>query len=167
MKGGLMKTKGTNFRARISIYLLFCALIVFWSLQVFGQEWTAEQKEIWKAVETQWELYKQGDLEGVMALQHDNVFIWWNNKVMPLGKKIMKHHYKDWFDYDKPVAYELEPLVIQIFGNVANVFYSYKWNGKALSDRARGLDTWIKKDNKWLKISYFTASCDELPLCKR
>ncbi len=87
--------------------------------------------------------------------------------MMPLGKKIMKHHYKDWFDYDKPVAYELEPLVIQIFGNVANVFYSYKWNGKVLSDRARGLDTWIKKDNKWLKISYFTASCDELPLCKR
>jgi len=62
-----MKTKGTNFRARTSIYLLLCGLIVFWSFQVFGEEWTEEQKEIWKVVVADYESFKQGDLEGLKA----------------------------------------------------------------------------------------------------
>ena len=145
-----MKTRETNFRPRISVCLLFCGLIVFWSFQVFGQQWTEEQKEIWEVVVADWELFKQGDLVGLMADRHNNATIW--------SSTILS--------YDKPVAYELEPLAIGIIGNVANVFYEYKWNGNVLSERGRTMDTWIKQDNKWLLIASFSASCDKLPLCK-
>ena len=94
MKGGLMITKGTNFRARISIYLLFCGLIVFWSFQVFGEEWTEEQKEIWKAVEADIELLKQGDLEGLKAERHDDVVIWFNKEDYPFDKEEAMVKYK-------------------------------------------------------------------------
>ena len=161
-----MKTKGTNFGTKISIYLLFCGLIVFWSFQVFGQEWTAEQKEIWKVVEADYELFKQGDLEGILASRHDDVVLWWSNKSIPLDKELLKLNYKRWLDYDKPVKWELEPLAIQVIGNVGNVFYTYKYSGKILSDSGRAMITWIKQDNKWQMIGGLTASCNKLPPCK-
>lgn len=51
-----MKTRRTDLMTSVAIFLLLCGLIVFWSFQVFGEEWTAEQKEVWKAVETDAEL---------------------------------------------------------------------------------------------------------------
>jgi uncharacterized Rmd1/YagE family protein len=63
MKGELMKTQGTSLLARISVFLFICGLIVFWGFQVSGEEWTAEQKEIWKTLESSWETFKLGDVE--------------------------------------------------------------------------------------------------------
>jgi hypothetical protein len=74
-------------------------------------------------------------------------------------------YYKDWFDNDKPVNFESEPLAIKIIGNVAIVFYTSKFSGKIFSGRTRTMDTWIKQNNKWQKIGSFDASCDKLPPC--
>ena len=159
-----MKTQGKSLMAKVVVFLLFCFAIVFWSFQVFGQEWTAEQKEIWEVVVADWELLKQGNLE--MPNRHDNATVWLSNKMLPFGGKFMREAYKRWLDWDKLVAFELEPLDIGIYGNVATVFYREKWNGRIMSDRARTMETWIKQDNKWLLIGRFSASCDKLPPCK-
>lgn len=75
----------------------------------------------------------------------------------------MQQIYRNWFDYDKLVSYELKPLAITVFNNVANVFYIYKWNGNTLSDKGRRLEAWVKQDNKWLAIGSLTSSSDTLP----
>ena len=161
-----MKTQGTSLLARVSVSLLICGLVVFWSFQVFGREWTAEQKEIWEVVVADYELFKQGDWEGILASRHENVVIWWTNEAWPFDKEMAPFNYRTWFDYDKPVKWELEPLAIKVVGNVASVAYTSKFSGKILSGRSRNMATWIKQNNKWLMINSFSASCDKLPLCK-
>lgn len=166
MKGRLMKTKGTKFRARISICSLLCGLIVFWSFQVFGQEWTEEQKEIWKTLESNWETMKLGDVEAVMSFYHEDNLEWWSGKTYPYGNNALKTSYKQWFDYDKPVSIELKPLEIRIFGDFATVFYQSKWKGKLLSESSRHLCTYIKENNKWKQIGSMACSCEEPPKCQ-
>ncbi|UCE51309.1 MAG: nuclear transport factor 2 family protein [Desulfobacterales bacterium] len=163
-----MKTKGRNFGLRAVICLLFCGLILFWSFQVFGEEWTEEQKEIWKVVVADYESFKQGDLEGLKAARHDDVVIWWGNKFMPFDKKEAMDNYQGWFSWDKPVNWELKPLAINVVGNIAVVFYAYKYSGKIISNvgLGRAMKTWIKQDNKWQLIGGFSASCAELPPCR-
>lgn len=148
------------------ISLLLSGTILFWNFEAIGQEWSSEQKEVWQAVEADIESFKKGDLEGIMASRHDDAIIWWSNRSMPCDKKLALFNYKDWFDYDMPVNWDLEPLAIQVFGNVANVFYMYRFRGNILSGSGRRMDTWIKQDNKWLMMGSFGASCDKLPPCK-
>jgi len=162
-----MKTQGANLVTRIAIFLLLCGVIVFWGFRVSAEEWTEAQMEVWNSVKAPWEYFKQGDLEGFMSIYHDDAVEWWREKVIPLGKAEMKFNFKRWLDYDKPVSYELEPLSIQIFGNVANVFYQAKWKGNRLSNYSRHLQTWLKQDNLWKFISGIEASCDKPLKCSR
>ena len=163
-----MKRKAINQTTiTLFVFTVLVSVLCFHGSFAHGQEWTAAQKEVWKAVETDWELLKRGDLDGLMAMRHANAIIWWPSKMWPFGGKSMKREYKGWLDYDPPVAYELEPLDIQIIGNVSIVFYESKWNGNLLSGYGRFMETWIKQDNKWLKIGSFSASCEKLPPCKK
>ena len=156
-----MKTQQKGF---ISLFL--CGIIVFWCSLAVGEDWTAEQKEIWEVVVVDREKYKQGDLEGILASRHDNVVIWWGDKPIPYDKKLLRANYRGWFSYDKPTKLEIEPLAIKVIGNVASVFFTYKYSGNILSGSGRVLETWIKQDGKWLMINSFGASCDKLPPCK-
>lgn len=161
-----MKTKGAKFGARIPIYLLFSGLIVFWSFQIFGEEWTTEQKEVWKAVETDAGLKLKGDVKGMSALRHPNAIGWWYNRAVPFDNKDVMVKHQMWFAEDMPTKYNVEPLSIKIFGNVAVVYYMFNYSGKLYSSEGRVMETWIKLDSMWLNIGHFSASCDELPPCK-
>ena len=80
-----MKTARAIIKTRISVSVLLCGIIVFWGFQVTGEEFTAEQQEIWKLVIADWELLKQGDMKGLMAMRHDNALIWWPDNLVPFG----------------------------------------------------------------------------------
>ena len=150
----------------ILISFLLCGLILFWSFQAIGGEWTEAQKEVWKTVQANWETFKEGDLEATMAMQHDDAVVWWAGKPIPfLNKELMKRSYREWFVYEKPVSYKLQPLTIQIVHNVAIVCYLCDWKGPSKIEELRVLETWIKQDNRWIQIGSFSASCDIVPSC--
>jgi ketosteroid isomerase-like protein len=161
-----MKKQGTNMVFRVSIFLLLCGAIIFGGIQVSAEEWTNAQKEVWNSVKAPWEYFKQGDLEGFMTIYHDDAVEWWRNSASPLGKVMMKARFSEWLNYDKPITYELEPVSIQIFGNIANVMYKVKWKGNILSDNGRNMQTWIKQDNRWKFFSGMSASCDKPLKCE-
>ena len=160
-----MKTIGVYGLTRISISVFLCGAIVFWGASVFGQEWAAEQKEVWDVVVADYELFKQGDVEGILASRDDDVAIWYGNNKVPLNKELLKLNYKGWFDYDKLVSLKLEPVEIKIIGNVASVFYTYKLSGNIMSFSGRAMKTWIKQNNGWILINSHSSSCDKLPPC--
>jgi ketosteroid isomerase-like protein len=169
-KGGNMKTRKRSFRSTVFIYLFLSGVIVFWGFQVSGQEWTEAQKEVWKSVNGVWENFTKGDLEAVMAGFHDDSIVWWSDKAIPLGKDTRRPSYYKWLSgYHKPVSYELEPLSIHIFGNVANTYYLYKYIREGYPDypvRGRVMETYLKQNNKWLIIGGMNSLCNELPKCK-
>jgi hypothetical protein len=86
-KGEIMKTQKKAFMARGFISLFLCGIIVLWGSQIFGQDWTAEQKEIWEVVKADYEKFKQGDLEGLSPSRHEDVIIWWGSEFVPFIKK--------------------------------------------------------------------------------
>ena len=137
-----MKTIGVNGLTRVSISVFLCGVIVFWGASVFGQEWTAEQKEVWDVVVADYELFKQGDVEGILASRHDDVAIWYGNKKVPLNKELLKLNYKGWFDYDKPVSLKLELMWFKKNGHFAKnnnqeseVSHEYRKNPTTIHSR--------------------------------
>ena len=58
-------------------------------------------------MEADYELFKQGDVDGIFASRHDDVVIWWGSKPIPYDKELLRFNYKGWFDYDKPVNWWL------------------------------------------------------------
>jgi hypothetical protein len=161
-----MKTKTMNLLTWVLISVILFGILLLWNSKAFGQEWTAEQKEVWEVVVSDFELFKKGELDGLLASSHDDVLIWWGSKPIPFDKELLDFNYKSWFDYDKPVNWELEPLAIKVIDNVASVFFTYKYSGKILSGSGREIETWIKQDNKWILINSLGATCDKLPPCK-
>ena len=161
-----MQTTRAMLKTRISISILLCGILVVWSSQVLGQEWTDEQKEVWKMIEAYFEKLIRGDVEAIMTANHEGNLEWWTNQKQPYGKNSLRSLYKSWFDYDKPIRYELEPLNINIVGDVAVVFYMHKWNGNIWSAWNRQISTLIKQNNKWKHIGGMACPCDTRPNCE-
>ena len=101
-----------------------------------------------------------------MAVKHDDVVEWSANNPFPVKKEDIKFNLKGWIQYEKPNSFKLEFYAINIFSNVANAFYSYRFEGKSGNIfRGRSIATFLKKDNKWLSIGSMSSSCDSLPPC--
>jgi ketosteroid isomerase-like protein len=150
----------------IIITIFVCAFIVASSFKAIGEEWTPEQKEVIETVKAIWEASKNGDVEAIMAMKHDDVVEWWSDHSFPIKKEDSRFNYKGWIQYEKPKSYNLEFYQINIFNNVANVFFSYKYEGKGGTPfKGRSIITLIKKDNKWLDIGGLSSSCDYRPPC--
>ena len=157
-----MKTQKKTF-----ISLILCSFIFFWGSMVLAQDWTAEQKEVWEAIQANWEAIKNGDVKAALAGRHDKMLDWFSKNPDPFKKELIQSQYKFWISRFKPTFVKLEPLAINIVKNVANVFYLFKWESanKEISDRGRILTTFVKQDNKWLAIGRLESSCNELPPC--
>lgn len=56
-----------RFSTKISIILLSVIFVVFFTVQAFGQEWSAEKKELWNVQQRDWELMKKWDIETIKA----------------------------------------------------------------------------------------------------
>jgi hypothetical protein len=161
-----MKTRAMNLLTWIIVSVILFGFFLLWNSTALGQEWTAEQKEVWEVVKADFEKFKKGDVAGILESRHEDAIIWWSNKLIPYDKELLNYNYKGWFDYDLPISWELEPLAIKIIGNVASILFTYKFSGKLLTGRGRDIETWIKQDDKWIMINSFTASCDKLPPCQ-
>ena len=163
-----MLTRGATSKASVLIPIFLCGIMFFWSIQAFGEQWTEAQKEVWSVIENRWDKYKQGDLDAIEASLHDDAIGWSNRLDTPMRKTLIVGGYSLLLAdvKNRPVNYELIPYAIQIFGEIANVFYSYKWEAESkFSGTGRNLDSLKKQNGKWLMISSLSASCEKLPLC--
>ena len=160
-----MRAQEKNLFTWILVSIILLGIFLLWNSKAFGQEWTAQQKEVWESVKANWETLLSGDAKGAMEWKREDTILWFGSRPEPLKKEFLEIAYKNWFDYDKPISYELKPLAIHVFNNVANVFYLYNWKGNKLLDKGRILDVWVKQDNKWKVIGNLSSSCDKLPPC--
>jgi ketosteroid isomerase-like protein len=134
---------------------VFALLLVAPSLH--AQEWSAAQKEVWKNVEAYWALDAAGNLDGFMSYFHDNYIGWDINETLPADKatarKFIEHEYKT----NKTVLYNIKPVAINVFGNIAIVDYYYDTvgkdaEGKEKSRSGRWADIVMKQGDKWVLI---------------
>ena len=139
-----------------SIFIVLCITLLS-SAQLFGQEWSEQQKEVWKTVETYSELAAKGDVEGFLDYFHDDFKGWINRMALPTNKttrrKFISHNWKT----TKTLVQDLQPVGINIFDNVAIVQYYYSEvlkdaEGKEINESGRWTDILMKQGDKWLII---------------
>ena len=157
-----MKTQIRKVMRMVFFFLFLCGLIAFSSSQINAKDWTEAQKEVWKTVEAFWEGIKQADEKAIIAIHHDDCVIWWATRRLPTDKYNIRLAYRKLIsspDEYKLVSYELDPQSIHIFGDVANVYYMYKWGTKKEPkySSGRSMQTYKKQDNKWLLIGQMNA----------
>ena len=139
-----------------SILIVLC-LTLLSSAQLFGQEWSEEQKEAWKHVETGWDLWVKQDLEGLLATYHDDISDWNNQDALPANKILLRKNFAHQFKTIKVLIYDIQPVEIKIHDNVAIIHYYWSEitknaEGQETNLRGRFTDILMKEGDKWVLI---------------
>ena len=139
--------------------VLFVSIILsaFCVLSLSAQQWTDEQLEVWKSVETYWDLANTGKVDGFLSY-YDESFIGW-----PYGSDAT-HCQKTrakWIKYYLPLSTTLvstiTPEAIWVKDNFAFVHYYYSnvtkdSEGKVSFESGRWTDILMKKGDRWIMI---------------
>jgi hypothetical protein len=124
----------------------------------FGQDGAAEKKEIWKLETTYWESIKKGDASGFNSLFHKDVVLWPQGLSSPIGKGAVE---KTMFGQPgfKLLTYSLNPQAINLFENIAVVYYWYNLvTADKLIHSGRMEHIWIRQEGKWQIIGETSGS---------
>lgn len=150
---------------------LFRRLLIMFALSVFmvsfnlnAQEWTKEQKEVWKQVKSMWVNWSASDIDAAFAGVHDNYLGWNNSNPMPVSKAKWVEPMKKRNDKVTDRDFDIEPVRILVVDDAAVVHYYYSmwWvynNGdKKINGKSSGKWTefFVRQDGKWMLIGDFT-----------
>lgn len=118
--------------------------------------WTDSQLEIWKNVETYTELIMKGDVNGFLEYFHNEYSGWNYSDMLPVSKYDLRCELLE-FPKHTIDSYNLVPLVINIFKEIAIIHYYFSINymgvnGKKINKRGRNTDILIYQNNKWLLV---------------
>jgi hypothetical protein len=148
----------TRSKIFVALTALLALAMMLATTPVLGQEWSAAQKEVWKTVETMWELYGKGDVEGELAYADDELSLWLQDAPLPVNKA----SFRKWATYgakvEQTVIYELKPVAILVFPECALVHYyiSGVWKSGPLEKGQFGTtritDVYRNKGGKWVWI---------------
>jgi ketosteroid isomerase-like protein len=139
----------------------FTALLLAASLSLplgaNAQEWSAQQKEIWKNVEAYWALDAAGDTPGFLAYFHADYRGWGYDSAIPGSKERAKKFLTHMHKASKTLVYDVQPLSVSVQGNVAFAHYVYTRlykdsEGKEKREAGRWTDILLKDGNKWVLI---------------
>lgn len=150
---------------KISIILLSFVFLGFFSAQAFGEEMSAEQKQVWKAQKATWELMEKGekDIEKYKANFHKDLFYLGRTSVSPANRNRWAMLLINYMTVD---SFELKPIEIKIFGNIAIVMYSYNFkNSMDMITSGKVTNIFMKEDGKWLLLSGMSSSCQKPSMC--
>ncbi len=148
----------------IMISILVCSIIVTSSFQVFGIEWTAEQKEILDLENKYWEsIITKSNIETYSNLLHKYMSAWPASHKSPKGRYDTVNFVKYVIDNNFYNSFEINPKDIAIYSNVAIIFYDISLKGENGSDSDRVIHMWIKENGEWKMIGGMGASYKKLP----
>jgi ketosteroid isomerase-like protein len=137
--------------------ILLVSLAALCTAPLLAQEWSAAQKEVWKNVETYWELASSKDMEGFITYFHEDFSGWADGSPLPDSKDQRAKLIKYSFPKTTTLIQTLKPVAIKVHGNVAIVHYYYSMitktdDGEETPEQGRWTDILMKQGNKWAMI---------------
>jgi ketosteroid isomerase-like protein len=120
------------------------------------QEWTNKQKEVWRNVETYTSLIINGDVKKFSDYFHKDFSSWNFYDLMPISKTNIKKELQH-FPKREIEFYNITPVSIKVFDDVAIVHYFYSaeyknTSGKERTKQGRNTDILLKQKDKWVLI---------------
>jgi hypothetical protein len=144
---------------RVACRVLACAVVLTWASAAMAQTWSAEQQEIWKLEEKQWQMAKDKDMSWIETMVHPNLSYWGTDSPVPQTKASLAR----WNRYDNTNATVLEqelfPLSITVTGNIAVVSYRYQiaresYKKERETVHGRYMDVLVKDGGRWQFIAW-------------
>jgi len=124
-----------------------------------AQTWNAEQQEVWKLEEQQWQMSKDKDVSWIDKMVHPNISYWDVDQPGPQNKASLQR----WNRYNNANATVLEqelfPISMTITGNIAVVQYRYSvarenYKKERETSTGRYTDVLVKEGGRWLFIAW-------------
>lgn len=137
--------------------ILICLAILLAAVQLFAQEWSAEQKEAWASEVAYWKAIADRDEANAVAYLHDDYKGWFYGDSLPAGKASAKTVFSHNFPVTKVFYHQVTPVSIVVRGNMAVVHYVLSAHytnekGEHESGEQRWTDALIKEGGKWLLL---------------
>ena len=146
------------------VYRLVCRTVLVAALLAWGglasaQTWNAEQQEIWKLEQQQWQMSKDKDSSWIDKMVHANLSYWETGQAVPQNKASLARWNKLTNDSQTILEQEVFPISVTITGNVAVVHYYYQTareNLKKERETVRGhyTDVLVKDGGTWKFIAW-------------
>jgi ketosteroid isomerase-like protein len=119
-----------------------------------GDRWSAEQKDLWSAIESCTKLAVEKNASGVVDCYHSDFSGWLYSDPVPRGKAYQETIGKYLINVETVMAWELRPIDIKVYGNVGFAHYFLVFvvkdaEGKHRVDTARWTDIMLKEGGKW------------------
>lgn len=117
-----------------------------------GQEWTAQQQEVWAALEACW---SSTDMQAGMACIHDDYVSFGTSRGVTQNKADVRATWARFLETQDQVWVHRKPLNIDVRGNVAVVLYvvDYVDRNRATGEETAGKSIWtevfVKDGNTW------------------
>lgn len=140
---------------RRTVFAVF-ALVLILPLTAQAQQWNAEQREVWTALEACWDAQEP---EGVLACIHDDYVAWWPNQGVPLNRADARPLLGRDMAAADVVWSHRKPLNIDVRGNMAIVIYVAMYvtrnttTGEAFSTTTNWTEVFQKVGNSWLLLT--------------
>lgn len=144
---------------RAACRVLAFAAVLAWAGAASAQTWSAEQQELWKLEEKQWQMAKDKDLSWIETMVHPGLSYWSNDSPVPQTRASLAR----WNRYDNTnttvLEQELFPLAITITGNVAVVSYHYQiaretYKKERETVHGRYTDVFLRDGGRWLFLAW-------------
>jgi len=150
------------------IIVLTCIAFVH-SSTLFGQDWSKEQKEVWKVVNDGWAAWKSGDVDMAFANIHEKYLGWSSEDPLPITKAKWKSFFEMYKEFGSVEYYDIEPARILVNGNNAVVYYYYDFatvfkkddKKKESQHKGKNVEFYIKENGKWMLFGDMSAYEDE------
>jgi hypothetical protein len=139
----------------ISIFTILFVVIIL-SGNIFAQQWTAEQQDVWAGVEKYWEVNQSNPLDFLQYF--DESYLGWGyENESPSTKNDVTKSFGYWTKKGKEQYHILTPARIWVNGNFAYVHYYYtqvmeSTDGKPRTEKGRWTDILMKKNGKWMLV---------------
>lgn len=119
-----------------------------------AQQWSAEQKEVWKAANGWWDNAKAQNLKALIDMTHKDYKGWGFDDNFPSGKSDLIYWVNNVLPKRRILHTSLKPLEILVNGNTAVLHYYYTQTAmmeeKEKNISGRWTDIWVKQGGKWM-----------------
>lgn len=140
-------------------------LLLIASANIYSQNWSKEQLEVWSVVEKSWDGWKNGDVESIFTLIHEDYQGWSNRDPLPVSKALVEEMYESYASSEKVSNVFINPARIVISGNAAVVDYVFEFTGVYTSGddeteyniTGKNAEFYIKEGGNWLLLGDMTA----------
>ena len=137
-------------------FLIALTIVLLQSLNIYSQQWSPEQKDVWAGVEKYWEINNNDPIADLKYF--DDSYLGWSYENEAPGTRDGVVKYKKYFSTKvKPQFNILTPARIWVNGDFAYVHYYYTQvsedkDGKSNTEKGRWTDILMKKNGTWMLV---------------